>query len=49
MASKQQATELQKVDRVVDVIDLVADDQDADPDDVACAALSKIRKRGDRE
>ena len=48
MASKQE-TSLEEVTRVVDVIDLVADDQDADPDDVACAALSKIRKRGDRE
>lgn len=46
MSSQSQQTDLERVSRVVDVADLVADAEEADPEDVLMAALGKVRKRG---
>jgi hypothetical protein len=45
MSADGEATDLRKVAPVVEMIDLVADDIDADPEGVAEAALSKVRRR----
>ena len=42
----QQQTDLDRVSRVVDVADLVADAEESEPEDVLMAALSKVRRRG---
>jgi len=39
----------EQVGRVVDVVDLVADDGDIDQEDVLLEALSRVRKRGDQQ
>jgi len=47
MSSQSQQTDLERVSRVVDVADLVADAEDANAEAVLIAALGKVRKRGD--
>jgi hypothetical protein len=38
-------TDLEKVDRVIEIVDLVADANDADPEAVLQASLSRVRRR----
>jgi len=38
-----------KTDRVVEIADLVADDEDSDPEAVLLDALGRVRKRGEAE
>jgi len=35
------------VGRVLDVVDLVADSEDVDPEDLTTEVLSRVRKRGE--
>lgn len=41
----QAGTDLQKVDRVIEVVDLVADANDTDAEAVLQATLSRVRRR----
>jgi hypothetical protein len=45
--SDEPATDLDRVQPVVEMADLVADREDADPEAVLQAAKAKIRRRGD--
>lgn len=43
--SEEVATDLDRVQPVVEMVDLVADREDTDPEAVAQAALAKVRRR----
>ena len=43
--SPDNGTDLEKVDRVIEIVDLVADTNDADAEAVLQATLSRVRRR----